>query len=186
MSQLNKKLIVIINGKGGCGKDTLINSLTKYSYENISSIDLVKQAAEVLGVKEDDKIMNEQKYRKFLSEIKRLSVEYNDYIVNDLVRKAVLFLDPKTDKNILFVHIREPKEIEKFLTYKDWFNQFNKNYKVVTLLVKSDKTNDKYYDNKSDCGVENFSYHCEFINDFNDKDGSIERFNKLFDDIDLI
>ena len=45
-----KQLIVIINGKGGAGKDTCIDEISKY-YEtvNVSSITPVKQAAKILG-----------------------------------------------------------------------------------------------------------------------------------------
>ena len=43
--------IVIINGKGGCGKDSLIEGLIKCDWwaYNVSSVDKVKEAGAVLG-----------------------------------------------------------------------------------------------------------------------------------------
>lgn len=39
----SKKMIVIINGKGGVGKDTLINSVSKiFRVKNVSSITPIK------------------------------------------------------------------------------------------------------------------------------------------------
>ena len=63
-----EKITVIINGVGGCGKDTLVEMLSSHrKVKNISSITPVKKIAEHcgwLGEKTD-------KARKFLSDLKK-------------------------------------------------------------------------------------------------------------------
>jgi len=73
---MHKLPIIIINGKGGCGKDSLIDGIVSYGWwrRTLSAVDKVKQAATVLGWdggKEDND-------RKFLHELKNLSTDYND------------------------------------------------------------------------------------------------------------
>ena len=71
-----KKLVMVINGAGGVGKDTLCEFAMKhFKVMNISSITPIKELAALAGWdgKKDDKS------RKFLSDLKQLSVEYNDY-----------------------------------------------------------------------------------------------------------
>jgi len=47
------KRVIIINGSGGCGKDSIINYVTKtltdHSIINVSSVDNIKTAAKILG-----------------------------------------------------------------------------------------------------------------------------------------
>ena len=51
---MNQNTIIIINGSGTCGKDTVV-SFVKQNFEkyfniyNISSIDKVREAAKILG-----------------------------------------------------------------------------------------------------------------------------------------
>ncbi len=79
--------IIIINGKGGCGKDSLIDGIVSHDWweYTLSSVDKVKEAAMVLGWDggKDDKD------RKFLHDIKNLSTEYNDgpntYLCNSVM-----------------------------------------------------------------------------------------------------
>ena len=68
--------IIIINGKGGCGKDSLIDGLKDHGWWpfNLSSVDLVKDAGKVLGWNGG----KSDKDRKFLHDLKTLSTEYND------------------------------------------------------------------------------------------------------------
>ena len=105
-----KKLVIVINGSGGVGKDTLCELAAEhYKVKNVSSITPIKEIAALCGWdgKKDDKS------RKFLSDLKRLCVEYNDY---PTVWAREQYEDFKTGcEEIMFVHIREPEEIAKFV-----------------------------------------------------------------------
>ena len=102
-----KKLAIIINGKPGVGKDTLCDAvIARGRARKASSIDPIAQAAKILdwdGVKD-------ARARKFLSDLKRLSAQFNDW-PNRYLQKAYQDLP---ENEILFVHIREQDQIEAF------------------------------------------------------------------------
>ena len=63
------KLVIVVNGSGGVGKDTLCNFVgEKYASESVSSIDPIKKLAAECGWDggKDDKS------RRFLAELKRV------------------------------------------------------------------------------------------------------------------
>ena len=143
------KQIIIINGTGGCGKDTFVEFCSKYTKVlNFSSIDKVKEVARVIGW--DGK--KEEKDRKFLSDLKKLTTEYNDMAFNSTKDAVNDFL--KSDLNLMFIHIREPEEI---LRTKDTFN-------CKTLLIKR-VGYDNIKSNYSDKNVNNFDYDYIITND---------------------
>lgn len=155
-----RKLVVIINGIGGVGKDTLIG-LTNYVYNvcNVSSIDPIKKAAEFLGYQGDKSL----KSRKILSAMKDIIVEYNDYPTKYLIKKYEEFLFSTHD--IMFVHIREPEEIEKF-----------KKFVVtdcITILVQGsgDATE---YGNPADDNVDLTKSDYTFFYDKNDPNSEVK------------
>ncbi|HZK20818.1 MAG TPA: hypothetical protein VFC76_00925 [Oscillospiraceae bacterium] len=149
---MNNKLCIIINGKGGVGKDTLCEMAAQmYKVHNISSITPIKEIARSYGWQGEKDL----KSRRFLAELKRVFVEYNDLPNNYLISEYNEFLQSEND--ILFVHIREKHEIEKF--------KKSTNNKPVTLLVTRNSLNkDKAYGNKADDFVEDFSYDYIFDN----------------------
>lgn len=66
--------------------------------------------------------------------------------------------------NILFIHIREISEIEKLkdaLAKKEDFARF----KLLTLLIKNKRVDDKTFGNASDDDVENYNYDLTYHND---------------------
>lgn len=150
-----KPVVIIINGKGGIGKDSLIDEYLKtHKGESISAIDAVKEAAKVLGWDGRKSDVN----RKFLSDLKALSIKYNDYPLKDILFRFYWFIrDGKGD--VLFVHIREPEEIEK--CKKDI--EYTGMARVKTLLVITDGEQHTY-GNKSDDDVENYNYDIKFMN----------------------
>lgn len=107
---MNKKLVVAINGVGGTGKDTFCDYCTEISRDldigvtSISSMDQIKEIAQDLGW-EGGKT---SKDRKFLSDLKDLSTEYNDGPFR-YIKSRIL----KMKHDIMFIHIRETAEIEK-------------------------------------------------------------------------
>ena len=127
------KLAVIINGAGEVGKDAFITIIKNLKHDNlevinISSVDKVKQAAHLLGW---DGIKNE-KGRSFLHKLKSMSVELYDgawnYIQTSLYKANT--------NSIVFIHIREPEEIEKT---KQLILAGYEEYDVKTLLITSDR-----------------------------------------------
>ena len=148
-----KKIAIVINGAGGVGKDTLCNmAKSEFKIDNISSISPIKRIAKMCGWngKKDDKS------RKFLSDLKLLCVEYNDYPTVWAYNKYLQFLEGEDD--IMFVHIREPEEIKKFVSKTGG--------KAKTLLIRGgERMKKSSYGNVSDDSVENYEYDYYFTND---------------------
>ncbi len=72
-----KKRVIIINGMGGSGKDTFVEFCAKHgAVTNISSVDKVKEAAKILVGWDGAK---DEKSRKLLVDLKKLSIDYNNY-----------------------------------------------------------------------------------------------------------
>lgn len=151
------KIVVIINGSGGVGKDTLCDIVEKYySTMNISSIDPIKEIALNCGWNGD----KSAKSRKFLADLKKIFGEYNDLPGKYLTDKYNEFVT--NDKQILFVHIREPEEIVKFKNVID--------LPCVTLLIRGREAVRRAWENSSDDEVENYIYdfcyeNCKALDD---------------------
>ncbi|MBQ4070889.1 MAG: hypothetical protein IJD51_00545 [Clostridia bacterium] len=148
-----KKLTIVINGAGGVGKDTLCSLAAKhFKVMNISSITPIKEIAAQCGWNgaKDDRA------RKFLSDLKRLTVEYNDYPTTWALERYNSFL--MSDCEIMFVHIREADEIRKFVRATKG--------NAKTLLVRAGaRMTKEIYGNVSDDEVENYDYDYYFTND---------------------
>ncbi len=150
---LMKKLAIVINGSGGVGKDTLCEFAARhYRVKNISSITPIKELAARCGWQGE----KTDRARKFLSDLKRLTVEYNDFPTVWTKREYDAFCF--SDEEILFVHIREPEEIGKFVRATGG--------EAKTLLIRGgNRTRKKTYGNASDDNVENYPYDYCFVND---------------------
>lgn len=149
-----KKVAIVINGKGGVGKDTLCDMAAKhYRVMNVSSITPIKEIAAMCGWdgKKDDKA------RKFLSDLKRITIEYNDYPTEWVYGKYLDFM--RGEDEIMFVHIREGEEISKFVSRTGG--------NAKTLLIRGgERMKDRgEYGNESDDAVEKYSYDYVFVND---------------------
>ena len=148
-----KKVAIVINGAGGVGKDTLCELAAKhFKVKNISSITPIKEVAALCGWDGT----KDNKARKFLSDLKNLCVEYNNYPTLWAKGRYDEFL--VSDDEIMFVHIREAEEIKKFVEATGGA--------AKTLLVRGGKrmSNEKY-GNVSDDEVENYSYDYYFLNE---------------------
>lgn len=157
------KRIFVINGSGGAGKDTFISLVEKYAKTlNYSSVDAIKNiACEKLGW--DGK--KDEKGRKLLSELKRISSEYNDAPF-EYLRNCVKEFE-KSDYEFCFIHIREPEEIERA----------KKEFDAITVLVKNEKVA-KITTNDSDKNVDNYCYDSIILNNGTVSDLNI--YAKLF------
>ncbi len=146
-----KKIVIIINGNGGVGKDTLCDFAgEKYKIMNISAITPIKDIAGQYGWKGE----KDAKSRKFLADLKKTFVEYNDLPYQYLTEEYEKFLN--NSAQILFVHIREGEEIHKFRQYVD--------IPCITLLIRRSSSLASW-GNASDDNVENFVYDYTYNND---------------------
>ncbi len=144
-----EKEIIVINGTGGSGKDTFVSFASKYAKVfNFSSIDKVKEVARIIGWNG----AKTEKDRKFLSDLKSLTTKYNDMAFNS-IKEAVDNFKVSNDE-IMFIHIREPEEIQRAVL------AFN----AKTLLVKRDGL-ENITSNYSDASVENYNYDFIIKND---------------------
>ena len=160
--------VVVINGKGGVGKDTLINSLeseTTMRVGNISSIDPIRaKCAEFIG--HGGEKTNE--YRKLLADLKKAYDSYYvaakgiSYTDKYLIDESEAFIENAfdnmgqipTESAVLFVHIREAENIT---SYVNRLKAVYPEIKVATLLVQSTRAKD-VYGNASDDNVEDYNY----------------------------
>ena len=158
MNKNNNKIIIVINGRGGCGKDTLCDITAKhYKVRNVSSITPIKELAAIAGWDGN----KDPKSRKMLADLKQLFVEYNDYCNNYIMKHACEFAE--SDEEIMFVHIRESDEIKKFMKTASSID----NVKCISLLVR--RTTDDGYGgsllgNSADDDVENMAYDAVYEN----------------------
>lgn len=156
--------IIVINGKGGIGKDTLIEALADAAphyihVANISSITPIVQAVDSTGIVKNGKT---NAYRKLLSDMKTAIDEYyraeegvaytTDYLNKKIIQWEHLCEFGKASHHVLFVHIREPEMIRTFVTVHP---------DATTVLVKSDRAQDEY-GNPADDWVESYKYNYIF------------------------
>ena len=148
-----KKTAIVINGKGGVGKDTLCELAAKhFGVMNVSSITPVKEIASLCGWCGE----KTDKARKFLSDLKRLTVDYNDFPTRWAKERYDEFL--ASDDEFMFLHVREPEEIAKFVRATGGA--------AKTLLIRGgDRMKKESYGNVSDDCVEDYSYDFYFTND---------------------
>lgn len=177
------KKIIIINGSDGVGKNAFAKRVIEesvklakrivpvenedyyvdpeifYRRNNISTIDCVKNIAKMFGWNDE----KSEKDKKMLSDLKNLITVYNDYPFKCITIQISnwLYYDKKRlndmyDHSFLFVHCREPKEIERIK------NQFPND--TFTLLVQNPKVA-KVTGNHADREVENYNYDFIVVND---------------------
>lgn len=153
-----KKQIYILNGMGGCGKDTFAKFLgevcTVFKY---SSVDRVKQIAYECGW-EGGKT---ERDRKFLSDLKCLLSDYNDLPFDDVTKRTMDFMFDE-DAIVMLIDIREPAEIERAAVA----------YNAKTILIKNDNI-PFISSNMADAGV--YGYNYDFVIENN---GTLEEFRE--------
>lgn len=149
------KLTIVINGAGGVGKDTLCHIAEgQYRVRNVSSITPIKEIAAMCGWGGE----KTDRARKFLSDLKLLTIAYNDFPCRWLEEQYRAFL--AGDEELMFVHIREPQEIAKFVRVTGG--------EAKTLLIRGGARLAKRvgkYGNPADDLVENYPYDYYFLND---------------------
>ncbi len=146
------KLVMVINGRGGVGKDALCDALTKqFKVINKSSVDPIKEIATRYGWQGE----KTPGARKFLADLKQVFVEYNDLPTEYLVAQYEAFM--ASDAEVFCAHIREASEIDKFISRIPT--------KRITMLIRRpDPSGIAPYGNAADDGVENYAYDYVFDN----------------------
>jgi len=156
-----KNYIIVINGSPQSGKDTFVNFCKKnskrFNIYNMSSVDMVYVAAKLLGW---DNIKDE-KGRQFLSDLKDLSTKNYNGPLEYMLNKIKTFESPYNFfvPYIAFFHVREPKEIEKFIYTVG---------EAKTLLIK--RKNLIEFNNHADLEVSQYSGYNFVI----DNNGTLE------------
>lgn len=158
-----EKLVLIVNGKPRAGKDTfaqfLNNHISVYKY---SSIDKVKTIAMDCGWKG----AKEEKDRKFLSELKRITTEYSDMAFNDIIEKVAAFDNDEIKEEVMIIDVREPEEIERLADELG----------AITVFIKNDNV-PAVTSNYADANVENFDYDIVV-----DNSGTLEEFEEAVEE----
>lgn len=162
--------IFVINGSGGVGKDTFVSLFREVSKDflktiNYSSVDRIKEIAKEIGWSGE----KDEKSRKFLSDLKILCSEYND-LPFKCMREVI-----ETHKNmydtVIFLHIREPQEIERVC----------KEFSAQSILVKRDSV-EHIVSNEGDKNVFDYKYDIVINND-KDIKALKRKANRLFADV---
>ena len=152
--------IVCINGQGGVGKDTFVEfcGSEEEGVFNTSMINCIKNLATTIGWTG----AKDAKDRKFLSDLKDLVAEYNDYpfrsVMDDinLAEKNHIWYSWYTllsDELVCFVHARELKDIQR------WREQ----YGAKALLIRREEV-EKVHGNHADDQVFDIDYDYVIFN----------------------
>lgn len=149
-----EKHVFVINGSGGVGKDTLCEAAGRFwRVQNVSSITpicAVARAAGWDGVKTPAS-------RRFLSQLKEVCTAFNDLPLRYCIGQYEAFLHSEND--ILFVHIREPEQIERFR------QAAGARCKAILVTRPALEQARGPLGNRSDDRVAEYAYDGTFVND---------------------
>lgn len=153
------KCVVPVENEDYCVNPEVFYRIDNIITNNISTIDCVKNIAKMFNWNGE----KSEKDRKMLSDLKDLMTVYNDYPfkritaqITDWLRYDKTRPNDMYDHSFLFVHCREPKEIDRIK------NQFPND--TFTLLVQNPKVA-KITGNHADKEVENYNYDFTVVND---------------------
>lgn len=159
------KKVYITNGSAGNGKDTFAEFLSKYiSVFKYSSIDLVKEMYESIGI---DRNSKDEKKRKLYSDTKDMLTKYDDIPFKDVKSIVDDFKSNKIESEVLLIDIREPEEIARAVEM----------FGAETILIDNPNVK-KIESNHADANVFNYEYDYIIQND-----GTLEQLDlmsKLF------
>lgn len=158
------KKVFITNSSGGMGKDTFASLVNKYiSLHKYSSIDLVKEMYETIGI---DRNSKDEKKRKLYSDTKDMLTAYDDIPFKDITSIVTDFKNNKIEAEVLLIDIREPEEIARAV----------KTFGAKTILIRNPRVR-KIKSNHADANVENYEYDYIIEND-----GTLEQLDAMAED----
>jgi len=151
-------MITIINGHPRSGKSQFVDycrEVSKYGRVfEYSTVDFVKELATACGWDGT----KDAKNRKFLSDLKDLLTEWKDIPFNK-TKDYIAWLNNSTKEDIMiFVHCREPQEIQKFVDY------YGKN-QCITLRIQRPSVDEDDQSNHADAQVDEYNYDLTIVND---------------------
>ena len=150
--------IYVLNGSGGCGKDTFVDLCQIYSKYQIwhdSTIAPIKEVAAELGWNGE----KTEEYRKFLSDLKDISTKLFDTSFKYIESQIELARYCKV--NYIFIDCREPEEIERIC----------KQFDAKSIYIDASKRNPIITSNHADANVMNYNYDY-----YIDNNGTLEEF----------
>lgn len=183
---VKRGLVIIINGCGGCGKDTFESMVQDELYHldsfidqfHVSTIDPIREIDQALATINGEPYSKDKNlHRKAMAQLKRVwdenyggSFKYLQRILN--VYDSSHSSDGK--RAVVFVHVREPENIEKiyFSHRLGSLTDTNDEWDVTSVLIYG-RTKPDDFDNSADRSVENFMYET-YINN----SGSLEELRK--------
>ena len=155
------KKVFITNSSAGNGKDTFAEFLSKYiSVFKYSSIDLVKEMFETVGISKDNKT---EKKRKLWSDGKDMLTQYDDIPFKDITSIVTDFKNNKIETEVLLIDIREPEEIARAV----------ETFGAETILIDNPNVG-KIESNHADANVNNYEYDYIIEND-----GTLEQLDAI-------
>lgn len=170
---MDRKIILIINGYPGAGKDTfadvVVGSLSDLGWDarSVSSIDPIRNMLRKEGIPVDKKGPEE---RKLLSDVKAAFNGYDRYADRMATKAALDFVERPGDRAI-FVHVREPEAIsfmKSLVPNTVWF---------TTVFVER-SFDAEALSNDSDRNVEQIDYAFRILN--NDTKERLEEMAESF------
>ena len=160
-------MIYIVNGFPGCGKTTFERAVCSLVEKSAirSTIDPIKDVAWELGWDGE----KDEKGRRFLSELKRITTEYCDYASVKIIKEVDEILEEYPDC-VVFIDCREPENIKKLCA---WFN-------AKSVLVRRASVENKEWNNYSDSHILDYDYDIIIENngDLHDLSEKAEEFVK--------
>lgn len=157
---MKRPVIIVLNGSGGCGKDTFVDLCRKaepLSVWHISTITPIKEAATLLGWNGE----KTEKNRKFLSDLKDMATENFDAsykYINNQIECAIL-----NKIEVVFIDCREPEEIERL----------KRDFNAITVLIDASARRPDIISNHADADVYKYKYNIIIENN-----GTMEEFNE--------
>ena len=140
--------IFVINGSGGSGKDTFIE-IFKEKYDgktkNISTVDKIKEVARDYFYWDGSK---KERDRKFMSDLKDLATEYCDAPFRYISNSIKLFGHYDMNDTVVFIHCREPKEIDRIV----------ETFAAKTILIDARERVPAINSNHADSDVYEYAY----------------------------
>jgi hypothetical protein len=173
MSKFKNKTLFIINGFPLAGKDYFIieacnhflgwnwGSTWTYRRRELkihSTVDTVKSIAETMGWDGTKTPEN----RKMLSELKDFYTTYFDGPYKEIIE----LMEEANDFKVVFSCVREPKEIDKLIQWRNLEANYKK-YNIFTILVTG-KNQEMNQLSHSDLNVLNYPYNYQIHNDMTD------------------
>ena len=148
--------VIVINGYPRTGKDTFVkfcqDVLGTFRCRNLSTIDCIKKNARYFGYLGE----KTPEARRFLAKLKDITSEYNDFSYKYIKKQLYYIQDQESPhcKIVVFIHCREPKEIDRFV----------EDYNATTVLIKNKRVEDHGYSNAADANIELYKYDITILN----------------------